>query len=213
LEKEPNARDDTIRYFFDNGLVLLNINDFDGSFRLCQEIGKALNCAWIELRIQEGNHWEYDLFLGDINIDRFSADPDYFDPERDDKEELKGKPKLVAKSFNIDIGRIEKYIQWWGPIIEPINEEIIHQVNTELGNIKIVSRSLDDILKTPKRRLSGKAYEYDEFEYGDCWQMADFMKALGYTRDTHDNYDARGIVSISRNKNTFWRRIKSFFGL
>ena len=30
------------------------------------------------------------------------------------------------------------------------------------------------------RKELPKAYEGDEFTLGDCWQMADFMRKLGY---------------------------------
>ena len=57
------------------------------------------------------------------------------------------------------------------------------------GNAAIIAENFGMDVKNIERYLypwtdsildQKKAYPEDEFEYGDCWQMADFMKSLGY---------------------------------
>ncbi|MDW2797641.1 hypothetical protein RZO55_08640 [Clostridium boliviensis] len=78
---------------------------------------------------------------------------DSFSPWPDYYEEISGeRRKELAGQSKI----ISKYFN--------IKEEkfIKYLVTWELGGLKT------------------KAYENDEFKYGDCWQMVDFMREIGY---------------------------------
>src|SRR4051794_39085752 len=48
-------------------------------YAFCYELGKRLGVPWMELRIQEGSHWDYALYDGGVCVDNFSTFPQYWE--------------------------------------------------------------------------------------------------------------------------------------
>jgi hypothetical protein len=133
-------------------------------------VGAQLGIPWMNLRIQEGTLWDYSLYEGNLHVDNFSTLPEYWDDDKEWQSTQRGRPEILARLLKIDQRVIENYLQPWG--FMPID---------------------DGMFETT---LRGKAYPTDEFEYGDIWQINDFLRALG----AHDpNFDsphsiARGLT-------------------
>jgi hypothetical protein len=120
---------------------------------IAKRIGSRLAIPWINIRIQEGSLWDYSLFHGEPHLDNFSTLPEYW--EEDDQEWLatqRGKLDVLARTWQVEESAIANYLKSWG-------YELI-----------------GDAFRTT---LRGKAYENDRHEYGDIWQMTDFLRALG----------------------------------
>lgn len=130
-------------------------------------VASALDVPWMQLRLQEHDHWDFSLMRGDEDLDDFSTCPEAWQSEDDPKAERekhsaewRGKPKVVAEVFGVPVERIERYM-----------------VNWQLGP------DPDDPEETDYR-LKGKAYPTDKHGYGEPLQMDDFAAALGaYTID------------------------------
>lgn len=122
----------------------------------CHEIGGRLKLPWIELRIQDGAIWDYSLYKGDQNLDNFSVCPQYCDLGVDAQslEAQRGNPQVLAEAWSIPVARIEKYMVNWGIKVDE-------------------DEGICDFQRT------GKAYPTDKNEYGDEFQMFDFLEALG----------------------------------
>lgn len=126
---------------------------YQGSdYHFCKKVGELGRLPWIEVRIQEGSHWDYALHSGAEVVDQFSTDADYFH-EKDDQAHLKGDAAKLAALWNIPLEKIDRYIRPWGRQNE--DDETYHYV------------------------LSGKAYPDDQAPYGSYEQFFDFVRALG----------------------------------
>ena len=79
-------------------------------FRISKAIGIELGCPWFEIRIQEGNHWDYSFYKGVEHIDQFSADPRYFGGSR---WKARGNPRLIEREWGIDHDSISRYVKHW----------------------------------------------------------------------------------------------------
>ncbi len=131
-------------------------------YRAAQAIGRDLGIPWINVRIQEGALWDYSLYLADSHLDNFSTIPEYWEDDPEWIATQRGNPKVLADTWSIEQDRIDRYLQPWG------YEE-------------------DDATEVFRTTLRGKAYPDDEFEYGDIWQMADFIRALALKTRTLTN--------------------------
>jgi hypothetical protein len=130
-------------------------------YEVARGIGTELKIPWINIRIQEGSLWDYSLFEADSLADVFSTLPEYWDRDPEWLATQRGNPDLLARCWGIDRSRIENYLKSWG-----------FELDEEEGIFNTL--------------LRGKAYPTDRHEYGDIWQMTDFLKALG----AHDpNFD------------------------
>lgn len=117
-------------------------------------IAKRRGIPWMELRIQEGALWDYSLFDGSNFVHKFSTLPEYWDDEPSFIKASQGNPKELARLWKVPLSTIENYLRHWGYILDE-----------EDGSYEI--------------KLRGKAYPADQFEYGQIWQMTDFLRALG----------------------------------
>jgi hypothetical protein len=147
---------------------------------VAEEIGVRLKIPWINIRIQEGSLWDYSLYDGKIHVDNFSTLPEYWEDDEEWQATQRGKPNVLANLWQVDQRTVENYLKPW-------------------GYKRLDDRIFDTILR-------GKAYPTDRFEYGDIWQMTDFLCALG----AHDpNFDEphsipRHLKFPSRKK-PWWR--------
>ena len=151
---------------------------YTGTYGFFKKIGAALGCPWMEARIQEGALWDYSLMRGADDVHGFSTLPEYFISDPRERERYAPKPDELSSVWGVDQAKIEKYTVWWG-------QEIVGQEKLPPGehiiNINPESRSVEmlDEVTVYRTKLTGKAYLSDEFEYGDCWQLLDFLRALG----------------------------------
>jgi hypothetical protein len=122
-------------------------------YEIATLLGATLAVPWINVRIQEGALWDYSLYDGENNVDNFSVLPEYWGQSKAWESTQRGQPKVLSRLWTIELRKIDKYLKPWG------------------------FRILDDHCFETLRR--GKAYRTDKSEYGDIWQMTDFLRALG----------------------------------
>ena len=123
-------------------------------FEIARAIGRRLSIPWINVRIQEGALWDYSLYRGESHLDNFSTLPEYWDDAPESTDRQRGNAQLLADTWSISPYQIERYLVSWG-----------YEEDESAG-----------IFRTT---LRGKAYKNDKHEYGDIWQMTDFIRALG----------------------------------
>lgn len=120
------------------------------SWRIAQAISRIYSCPWMELRQQEGDHWDFTLWRrsGDLVAD-FSTRVAAFDYENARPRPWKaGGPRAVAEIWGVPLAHIKRYLVDWDALPTAA-------IGTE------------------------KAYESDSHCYGDCDQLHDFMRAIG----------------------------------
>ena len=149
----PTAPRDKIESAYQDGVHTTFVPWQQHEYAFSAELGHILDVPWIELRIQESNHWDYTLYHGKECLDDFSTCPQYYE---DDEEHLKlkrGQPQILSKTWGIPLDRIERYLVNWGT-----------RINRKTKEEEFV--------------LKGKAYPDDEFEYGDYEQYFDVLRVL-----------------------------------
>jgi hypothetical protein len=150
-------------------------------YKIASALGKRMKIPWINVRIQEGSLWDYSLYQGSEKLDNFSTMPEYWDSNPEFLANWRGNADVLANVWNIEKSRFENYMRpWYGGIDE--DNCIVH--NSE---------------------LTGRAYPEDQFEFGDIWQMTDFLRALG----AHDpNWDKPECVPRllvpAKTRNSWW---------
>lgn len=80
------------------------------------EIGRLTNQPWIQLRAQEGSHWDYTLLCGAQILDQFSTEPNYWesdDPYDSKYSHLKGNASVLANAWELPEERVDKYLVNW----------------------------------------------------------------------------------------------------
>lgn len=156
-------------HFWSDGLHhAIHVPHHSNSGDFVSTLGMISDLPWFELRIQEGSLWDYAFYLGNKDIDLFSTMPEYWEDPDDPGfakyvESWKGNASLIARVWSIPVDRIDQYLKHWGHIRDEEND-------------------------TFRTVLKGKAYPTDRFEYGDIWQVLDFLNALG-GRDPFDGYE------------------------
>lgn len=123
-------------------------------YEISSGIAKRLEIPWMELRIQEGALWDYTLFNGANYVHKFCTLPEYWDEEPAFIKASQGNPDELSRLWKVPLSTIENYLRHWGYVLAE-----------EDGAYEI--------------KLHGKAYPADQFEYGQVWQMTDFLRALG----------------------------------
>ena len=153
---KPGERDQDLRLHHGETCQSLYLPYQPAETEFVDQLGEQLNVPWIELRIQSQDIWDYGLIDNNKCIDTFSVCPQYWDlsgPDPVEWEKWRGQPELLAKTWGIPVEKINRYLVYWGFKIDD-------ERNFEF-------------------ELQGKAYPQDQFDYGDCYQMFDFLKALG----------------------------------
>jgi hypothetical protein len=153
---QPPYRDRDFRTSHHNDVHAVYLPYLSGDdYLFCEAIGASLSVPWLELRVQEGSHWDYSLYRGGEYLENFSTLPEYWgDDDPSWIASQRGNPQLLADVWRIELSKVENYSKQWGYVVD---EE---------------QSCYDTILR-------GKAYPDDEYEYGDCWQVYDFLRTLG----------------------------------
>ena len=122
-------------------------------------IAQTLESPELVVLFQEKNFWELLLYIDQLLKIKFSTAPAQwgkFDPSK-----YIGTPQDLSKIWGVPVERIERYMVDWG----------LTEVWVE--KYKVMS---------PAYKMRGqKAYQNDEFGYGELYQGYDFVKALGGT--------------------------------
>lgn len=151
-DRPGDEPDQDLRTFHSGEVHTLYVPYQGVDYIFCQKLGELGRLHWIEVRIQEGSHWDYALHEGGVVVDQFSTDPDYFH-EPHDQAHLAGDAAKLAAYWRIPLVKIDRYLRPWG------------------------RRRIDE--DTHEYILSDKAYPEDEAGCGNCDQFFDFVRALG----------------------------------
>ncbi len=109
---------------------------------------------------------------------------------------------FVLFADGAEIGRFNPMPDYWEEL--PPEEMAMWQGDADLIAQRIPGVSAAAIARYFKAwddEDAGKAYPDDEFEYGDCWQMCDFMKRVGLAYPLTDTGEPRGDTFRLRVKN------------
>lgn len=144
------------------------------------EVAKLLKATWLSVRMQEGELWHHSLYHGDVHIHTFSTYPAYSGIKRLSRQALRNVLDELCGEWGCSRACVEKYLVqwkaqwpwysyafWWITWCYP-RPTVIFSNHWYFRMFMLVDTS-------PK----GKAYASDKAEYGDCWQMMDFLRAIG----------------------------------
>lgn len=133
-----------------NGVKVLLSDMCAGYKDMTQKLSKELMCPVLLCYIYDEDYWGYYFYEKGIELDSFNPMPDYFEEVSEKKRQ-----RFAGN------GRV-----------------IAEYFNVEESKIKNYLQQWSyDILDSMEGTY---AYDGDEFCMGDAWQMADFMKAIGY---------------------------------
>lgn len=161
---------------WDWGDFSAGMNEKSGLLTLWASFGSTLMAPIYELIKRESldfmtivrmddDCWSYALIQSGKPFDRFATLPDH-DTLFELRDTVKGDPAKLEAVLGIDPEVSAKYLRWWRTPQDTTgwSEEEEDEYFDHLDN-------LDD--------PPGKAQEADEAEYGDAWQMLDFVRAIG----------------------------------
>ena len=161
-EIDPEDDDDCIiiNESNNNTCILHNLG-YDDSDTFAEFISMKLNATVFHFNIFDGNFWQYVLYNNGEIVDKFCPWTLFLEHNFSQEE--------IAE-WKGDAKIITKYL----PSIKISDIE------------KYLVRWDDDILES----LDEKAFPTDEFEYGDCWQLVDFLNKLNlqYPIENDDKY-------------------------
>lgn len=147
---------------------------FDYCARVSWLLGLRLGCLRLVGRIQEGSLWDFSYYRGDTHLGTFSTWPEAFELKAPSKRQTRAFAKRFAEEWGVPLERVERYLLPWGM-------KRISEGNPEkwwLRDGRVVAMNLEDApLSVPT--LKGNAYPTDKYEYGDIWQLLDFLTAIG----------------------------------
>jgi hypothetical protein len=157
LWRDSTSSEQDLRYHLGQQVHTLTVPYHPRIEEFSEHLGDLTQKPWLRLRLQEGSLWDYELVEGDVSLDLFSTLPEYWDyPDVNPATiaEWQGKPEVLARAFHLPVEAIDRYLLHWG----------YQEVSEEDGYTHV---------------RQGKAYPEDEAEYGDCYQIFDFLRRLG----------------------------------
>jgi hypothetical protein len=178
-------------------------------YLFCSAIAMRLNAVWMELRIQEGSLWDYSLYRGDTHLHNFSTLPTYWNTDRAFVRSQRGDVDQLVAVWGCDKNRVANYLRQW-KMRFPWYSYPLGWIKWVYSPPRVMSTGhwyhrLFGGYKTVPR---GKAYESDQHEYGDIWQMCDFMRALGAADPLASNEQAKSHTISLPDAKTFSDRIQ-----
>ena len=132
-------------------LILLNEDCAEGE-AFARFASQEDGDAVLYLHIHDEALWMYRLFCCGVEKDRFCPIPDYWED---------GMEREEYDSWSGDAEKLERYIGGF------------HAGEVE----RYLTIWTDEMFEGRQAR---KAYAGDEYGYADCWQMADFLRRIGY---------------------------------
>ncbi len=143
------------------------------------EIAKTLNSVWMELRIQESALWDYSLYRGATHLHCFSTLPAYWDNDPETIESQRGNLGELCDAWQCDKERVKNYLRQW-KTVWPWYSYAFAWIKAFYSPPSLITAHhwYECMFLTSSFRPKGKAYPADNCEYGDYWQMFDFLRAL-----------------------------------
>lgn len=144
------------------------------------DIAKLLNATWMSVRMQEGELWDYSLYRGEAHIHTFSTYPTYWGMKRLSRQAIRNVLDELCREWGCSRSRVEKYLVQW-KAQRPWYSYAFWWITWFYPRPLVISsdhwyfRMFMLVDTIPK----GKAYDSDKAKYGDCWQMMDFLRAIG----------------------------------
>jgi hypothetical protein len=175
---EPLDRKDAFLVAANQNAVAVCLNREDALF--VTEVAKSLKATWMSVRMQEGELWDYSLYRGEFDIHTFTTFPAYWGMKRLSKHAVRNVLDELCREWGCSRACVEKYmVQWkvqrpWYPYAFWWITWIYPRPTVILSD-HWYFRMFMLVDTIPK----GKAYDSDKAEYGDCWQMIDFLRAIG----------------------------------
>lgn len=114
--------------------------------------GSRLDIPWLEIRIQEGDHWDYSLFSGREHLRFFSTRASYWGERPHGVVVARRAAARLASEWGMDTNALIRYHRAWD--------------SPPWRRVRIFRRR-------------GYAYEGDAWPYGDIWQVSDFVNTIG----------------------------------
>lgn len=123
-----------------------------------EPVGYQFGGIWMDVRYQDGDWWDLTIFHGTEHKCSHNVNPWAGElRHRYNQDHIDYRIKRVLELWPQQARRIEHYLLPWRTPV------------TRSGKQRFV----------PRR---GKAYETDEYEYGDAYQLHDFIRAFGIDR-------------------------------
>lgn len=132
------------------GVMVLLNEEYSGFDGVARRCSEQLKCPVLLSYIYDGEFWGYFMFDWGREVDRFSAMPDYLE-------------ELTPQEMQRFAGRSDVIARYFGVAPERIS-----------GYLRFWPEELFE------GAVESCAYEDDEFGIGTDWQMADFLKAIGW---------------------------------
>jgi len=86
----------------------------DDAWPLAQAMAKVANCPHLELRVQEGDHWDFTLYEGDVVVADFSTNVAYFDSDEAATRPWKqGDANTFANTWGVQLAKVQPYLIDW----------------------------------------------------------------------------------------------------
>lgn len=129
---------------------------------LMARLSRNLNAPALWMRVPQ-DFWEYRLYIGGREVDRFSQVPELSEPYARDLDAWKGRTAVVASAFGVSEKVVARYLVAW--------PKEAWQRPAEYGE------------ETKRFTWGRKAYPDDEFPVSDYWVMCDFARRIGLLYD------------------------------
>ena len=137
----------------------------DDAWLLARELARILDAPHLELRVQEGNHWDFTLYCGNNLIADFSTNVAYFNADSSAPRPWKqGNAELFSRTWNVPLARVAPYLIDWESL--PAPEYVISGDHFPTGDWQQVFDFMQAIgVEAPHDNP-------DAFEFSaPCWQM------------------------------------------
>ncbi len=144
------------------------------------EVAKSLKATWMIVRMQEGELWDYSLYRGETHVHTFSTYPTYWGMKRLSRQAVRNVLDELCREWGCSRTCVAKYLVQW-KAQRPWYSYVFWWITWFYPRPLVISsdhwyfRMFMLVDTIPK----GKAYESDKAEYGDCWQMMDYLRAIG----------------------------------
>ncbi len=134
---------------------------------LAARLSRNINAPALLMRVPR-DYWEYRLYIGGCEVDRFSQVPELSEPYATDLSGWKGQPVVLASAFGVPESTLSKYLVQWPK--------------------DAWQRPADYAADTKRFSWGRKALDDDEFPVSDYWVLCDFARRIGLAYDMPETH-------------------------